>query len=216
MGAIVSVWPETLKVGPLREWPGVLTPASQRRNSSFRSPLPKTLELLDKEVWHLATTQEHIESAELLVAIAPHDFRRDGRPYANAKAEHPGVVFSMDTAMGHVSYPSDLHLTWQENLRAVALTLQALRAVTRYGVTRNGEQYRGSLAIESAQPVHDVASARAVLLDITGRNGEDLNLRDLVRQAKREAHPDTASLAGEGRWHDVVEAERIIREAGLL
>jgi hypothetical protein len=33
--------------------------------------------------------------------------------------------------------------TWQDNLRAVALGLEALRRVERYGIAQRGEQYAG-------------------------------------------------------------------------
>lgn len=42
-----------------------------------------------------------------------------------------------------LSYPCDSCDNWQHNVRSIALALQALRAVDRYGVTRRAEQYRG-------------------------------------------------------------------------
>lgn len=42
---------------------------------------------------------------------------------------------------GHLSYPCDTFTTLQDNLRVIALALEALRMVDRYGVTRRGEQY---------------------------------------------------------------------------
>lgn len=37
----------------------------------------------------------------------------------------------------------DTYTTWQDNLRAIALGLEALRKVERYGITRGTEQYTG-------------------------------------------------------------------------
>jgi hypothetical protein len=36
---------------------------------------------------------------------------------------------------------------WQHNVRAIALGLEALRKVDRYGITRRGEQYAGWKAL---------------------------------------------------------------------
>lgn len=38
---------------------------------------------------------------------------------------------------------------WQINLRAIALGLEALRKLDRYGITSRGEQYTGWRAIEA-------------------------------------------------------------------
>lgn len=153
----MSAWPDTLRVAPIREWPGTLRTASQRRSSPFRASLTDTLEVLGREIWNLTDTRTQRESAELLIAIpAGGLWRLDGRPRAHAVAEHPGVIFSLDSKHGHLSYPCDTFTTWQDNLRAIALALEALRKVDRYGVTKRGEQYRGFLAIE--RPRHPQAS----------------------------------------------------------
>lgn len=40
-------------------------------------------------------------------------------------------------------YATDCCEFWQHNVRSIALGLQALRAVDRYGISRRGEQYAG-------------------------------------------------------------------------
>ena len=40
-------------------------------------------------------------------------------------------------------YATDCCMFWQHNLRSIALGLEALRAVDRYGISRRGEQYAG-------------------------------------------------------------------------
>src|SRR5690606_24676973 len=76
-----------------------------------------------------------------------------------AKAAHPGVILSFDSKVGHLSYPCDTFTSWQDNLRAVALALEALRKLDRYGVTKRGEQYRGFLAIEATAAPAGFATA---------------------------------------------------------
>ena len=47
-------------------------------------------------------------------------------------------------------YATDCCDFWQHNLRSIALGLEALRAVDRYGISRRGEQYAGFRAALTA------------------------------------------------------------------
>lgn len=214
----MSTWPETLKVGPIGEWPAGFT--RDRQVSKFSASLSDTLRLLDREIWHLVDTKAQQNSAELLVAIPPGAFRIDGRPYANAKADHPGVIFSIDSRHGHLSYPCDTFTRWEDNLRAIALALEALRKVDRYGVTRHGEQYRGFLALEATAAPAGFATADDALswlIDYTGLvnlDGSPLRPRVALREAQRKAHPDQGGDAA--TFQRVSLAEAKLREAELL
>src|SRR6185503_13040226 len=64
-------------------------------------------------------------------------------PRARAVVRHPGVIVTFDSKFGPLSYWTDRYTDWEANLRAIALALQALRAVDRYGVAKRGLQYRG-------------------------------------------------------------------------
>jgi hypothetical protein len=220
----MSDWPDGLKVGPIREWPGELT--RERRFAPFKTsefdsyrrrstPLSSTLELLDRELRMIGG-----RGAELLVAIAPADFRLDGKPRAQAKAAHPGVILSFDSNVGHLSYPCDTFTTWQDNLRAIALALEALRKVDRYGVTKRGEQYRGFMALEAtAAPAGfaDVNAALRYLVDVASKRAHVDTADDaakLLRIAQRAAHPDMGGDAA--TFQRVSLAEAKLREAGLL
>lgn len=217
----MSTWPDTMTVAPIREWPGELT--RNRTRSLFKAGLSDTLQLLDREIWHLTDTHSQRESGELLIAIPAGDlWRLDGRPRAHAVAEHPGVIFSLDSKHGPLSYPCDTFTSWQDNLRAVALALEALRKVDRYGVTKRGEQYRGFLAIEAtAAPAGFASTAEAL-----GFLGTfiDLGSAEMIviagaparalRRAQRVTHPDTGGDAA--TFQRVSLAEAKLREAGLL
>lgn len=232
----MSTWPDTMTVGPIREWPGTLS--AERRAAPFSAGLTDTLRILDREIYNLVDTRAQQDSAELLIAIPAGAFRRDGKPYANARAEHPGVIFSLDSRHGHISYPCDTFTTWQDNLRAIALALEALRKVDRYGVTKHGEQYRGFLELESTaapQGFSDVGQAVDFLVSIIGhptmpsvehvdvgdpaslrRADEDLRAvrRTLIRKAQRATHPDAGGDTV--TFQRVSLAEAKLREGGLL
>lgn len=216
-------WPANLKVGPIREWPGV--PTARRRPSPFRYSgkpvkLTTTLSELDTELRAV-----HARGAELLVAIDPSKFRNDGRPYANAQATHPGVILSFELeGVGRVSYPCDTFTTWEDNLRAIVLVLNALRRIDRYGVAKHGDQYRGYLAIEAtAAPAGFFTADEAIqflakVVESEWENGivdtRPQNAKALLRGAQRRTHPDRGGDAG--MFARVLLAEAKLREAGLL
>lgn len=210
----MSNWPDTMRVAPIREWPGELT--RTRSRSLFKAGLTDSLQLLDREIWHLTDTRTQRESAELLIAIPAGDlWRLDGRPRAHAVAEHPGVIFSLDSKHGPLSYPCDTFTTWQDNLRAVSLALEALRKVDRYGVTKRGEQYRGFLALEATTtPAGFISSGHAwdFLKQMAGYDVNETPTPRILREAKRAAHPDTGGDAS--TFQRVLLAEAKLREEG--
>lgn len=212
----MSSWPDGLNVGPIRTWPGELT--RSRRQSPFRAGLTDTLELLDREIWQLTDTHTQVQSAEVLVAIPAGDvWRLDGRPRAHAVAEHPGVIFSLDSKHGRLSYPCDTFTTWQDNLRAIALGLEALRKVDRYGVTKHGEQYRGFLAIEATAAPSGFATvheAQQWCKEVAGYDPDETWTRRIFREAQRAAHPDTGG--DPTTFQRLLRAENKLRAAGLL
>lgn len=225
------MWPDNMKVAPIREWPGALTP--RRHMSNFSASWSSTLSLLQTELRAMSA-----RNVELLVAIPPDQFRLDGKPRANAKQEHPGVILSFDSKVGHLSYAVDTFTDWRDNVRGIAKSLEALRMVDRYGTTKHGEQYRGFLAIEAtAAPAgfSNVEEAVNFLVSVVGRPpmprvehvdvgdpsslrqaGDDLRVarRALIRKAQRVSHPDAGGDAA--TFQRVSLAEAKLREEGLL
>ena len=134
-------WPWYARFRPIQQWPGELT--RDRRRSQFSASWQATLDLLDRELSQLGSKNVVIQ-----VALTERDIRNDGYPRANARPEHPGVIVSLDSAYGPLSYPCDTFHDWRDNLRAIALALEALRSVDRYGVTKRGEQYTGWRQLE--------------------------------------------------------------------
>ncbi len=214
----MSDWPSTMTVAPIRSWPGTLTPHDKRKPTPFSAPLTTTLKELNREIYQLVDTAAQQQSAELLVAIPQNRFRLDGRPYADAKPEHPGVIFSIDSRHGHLSYPCDTFTSWQDNLRAITLALEALRKVDRYGVTKRGEQYRGFLELESgsAMPASFTTAHGALewLRAEYGETGTVYVARELLRMAQRREHPDAGGDAS--KWLRVQQAEAKLRAEGLI
>ena len=114
------------------------------------------------------------------------------------------MVVSFDSPNGSLSFPCDTYLTFDENLRAIGLSLQALRAVDRYGVTKRGSssQEWKRLPPPSDKPFDSKEDAsKFVLSQAFGAHGfpyvevtaiiEDSEMRDRrYKIAAAQIHPD--------------------------
>jgi hypothetical protein len=165
-----------------------------RHRAPFSAGYGKTIILLDRELRLLDARNVVIQ-----VALVERDIRIDGRPKARAVASHPGVVLSFDSKHGPLRYGTGEYATWQDNIRAIALSLEALRAVDRYGVSRRGEQYRGWKALpQTTGGFTSADQAAAWLADTATEHGYPCSARDLqnghleeaYRAAARALHPD--------------------------
>lgn len=128
------------------QWAGPVTPTGSRRSRyTFRAGWTDSLTLLEHELDHLDARRVVVEAD-----FREGDLRIDGMPRANARQpEFPGVRLAFDSRHGSLAYATDAYEFWQHNVRAIALSLEALRAVDRYGVTKRAEQYTGWKAIGS-------------------------------------------------------------------
>jgi hypothetical protein len=181
-----------LQFRPIEHWQGKLT--TDRRRSQFRASYGKTLALLDRELRHLGARDVFLQAA-----FGPEDIRLDGRPRNHAKATHPGVILTFLSKYGPLQYPCDRFDHWQDNLRAIALSLKHLRDVDRYGVTKHGEQYRGweQLSYKGAAMSRD--EALRILSPFT-RNGSPRTPQELeaaYREGAKQLHPDRGGNAQE-------------------
>lgn len=129
---------------PIDWWPHPET--RTRHRSQFDSPITATRDLLYRECKMLGAT-----SAVIQIAVTEADIRRDGFLRASARPSHPGVIVSFRSRHGDLEYATDVFDRWEDNLRAIALGLEALRRVDRYGIAKRGEQYRGWAQLPSGR-----------------------------------------------------------------
>lgn len=198
---------------PLTQWPhGQMRPHHKRKQSPFSAKWEKILDDLERELRHLGAKEIVIQAGLQLNQI-----RNDGWPYGKAVPSHPAIVISFLTRSGkRMMMPCDTFTHWQDNIRAVSLTLSALRAINRYGVTEHEEQYTGFTPL--AAPGEDGLSREAAERMIAGLAGvtveafRDSAQRDvLIRQAKRMAHPDH----GEGSHETFVQLTKALKVLGV-
>lgn len=171
---------------PLERWDR--RGAVARPHSPFKAPYQATINLLERETRELGARRVIVE-----LAIRESDLRLDGQPYADTRPEHPGVTVAFDSRHGPLKYTADKFATWQENLRAIALGLEALRKVDRYGMTSRGEQYAGWKALPSGEP------------QLRERGAELIREHGSVKAALMATHPDHG---GDPSDFDAVQAAR--------
>jgi hypothetical protein len=155
-----------LVIRPIGPWQGKATPDPEP--ARFTADWDDTLELLGREVAWLAPTPRHDAEVVLEIAAAGQDLRLDGQLRKNAAITAHGVVVSFESVHGPMRYQCDRFRTghwtgsgsnakrtpgWQANVRAIALGLEALRKIDRYGIAGSGEQYRGWAQLGAGRPM---------------------------------------------------------------
>lgn len=211
----------------------------EHETSRFRSTWIVTLDDLEREI-------RAINGAHVVIEVDVDDrwIRNDGTLHANAKANSPAARVAFTSAdHGPLQYATDRFLapqygdgshmeSWQHNVRAIAMTLEALRAVDRYGVAGRGEQYQGwkalppgatALGTQSQMTLDEAARALANYAedpdswaeaipddDPDGGPVEPTQMaRLLYRLAARRTHPDSY-MGTRDAWDRVQEAARVL------
>jgi hypothetical protein len=215
---------------PIKKWPEGWAKGLQigTIGSPFSSPWSSTLTLLGRELDMLG-----VDEATLQVDTAERNCRADGGLRRDARIDYHGVILTLDSPEhGRLTYPCNAFVagmgnkeSWRENVRAIALGLESLRRVERYGIANRGEQYAGFAELPSgialgAAPMM-MHEASIVLAEGTGllqMDGGDLMdaphkpneraVRDAFRQAAKLHHPDNGG--------DVETFKRIVQAYEVL
>lgn len=172
-------------------WPRPDTYPRRSRNV-FSASWTQTMDLLERELDLLGA-----ENVVIQAGFTDDEIRLDGYPRAGANPRHPGIILSFESIHGPMQYLTDAHEFWQHNVRAIALGLEALRAVDRYGITTRAEQYQGWKMLTAGSGLTSRDQALKTLRDLGDGEfllGSDLSnettLRSLYRLALKRAHPD--------------------------
>ena len=201
---------------PIEIWPGKLRSDDERTYSPFDASWSQTADLLDREA-HMLRAPEIV----LQLAVPESAIRVDGGLRGDRRPpDHPGVIVSLETRdHGPLRYACDAYRargysgmrdSWRHNVRAIALGLEALRKVERYGIAQRGEQYQGWKAIGTgvamgARPEPMTVEEAALLIaggsetwdavdliaDRPATGGIGAAIREAFRDAAKLLHPDT-------------------------
>lgn len=162
---------------PLPAWP---YPLRARSASTFRTGWDGSLAKLEDEIGRIKGDDVVIGVVCDASAISFSGALKAG---ARTQVKYRGaeVSFSLP-GRGRVVFYTDAYPTLHANLHAIALGLEALRAVDRHGITSSAEQYAGFAQLAAGGP--DPLRGKA-LVDAAGG----------VRQAQRKHHPDAGGAS---------------------
>lgn len=167
---------------PLPEWKPV---GFRRKRSSFEIlNAGANFTAIEREAKHLGA---HPDKVRVAVVANDADLTLAGHLRANARPKHPGVqLFIPDTTKhGDQEFNVDQYPNWEENLRALYLSLNAMRALDRWGVT-DGGQYAGFKALPAAREAGPGSGVDPldILIEVGGPR-----IGDMIRRKEHETHP---------------------------
>lgn len=186
----------------------------QQRNttSRFRSDWATTIRLMAAETEHLDAGLVVVEVDTPLANLS-----RDRQQFREGQPRTPGVRVCFDSKHGLQRHATGAFSTWRHNVHAVALSLQALRQIDRFGVS-NGAQYVGFRpALEAgSKPAFDNAREAIHWLTEQGR-GQGLQGEPayLYRQLAKAWHSDSGRDP-DGNWGRLQAAHLVLEAAGVL
>lgn len=158
--------------------------------SPFSASWSDTLTLLYREVGMVGAT-----SAVLELDLTQAELRLDGMPRMDARPRSSAVVISFEATHGPLQFATDRFIDWKDNVRAIALGLEALRKIDRYGIAQTSQQYAGYKALPSGGTEGVVGESDGKLSFDQAKAfmthyGGDGDLTAQYRNAARKLHPD--------------------------
>jgi hypothetical protein len=174
-------------------WPAGRPRKSWRERSRFDVSLAKARDEIRREVALLSG------SASALVISSNLMLRQDGLPYANQRQpDDPGVAVYFTYKKRQMCFACDRWVKVEDNMQAIAKTINALRGVARWGT---GDMMEAAFTGFTALPDPTNRSWRDVLgKDIATRE----QLETIYRRLRSESHPDKGGSPD--RFHDVQRA----------
>ena len=181
------------------------TPRSERRRLPADVAFGRARDRLMKEL--------ELLGAMKIVLSTNVPLRRDGLPYAESREpDDPGVAVYFDYRRKPMCFASDSYFTVRDNVRAIALTIEALRGIERWGASDMIERaFRGFAAL----PERASSSWRSVFGFEIGAPVTVAAVESRFRQLARERHPDAGGNSD--RFFELTQArEAARRECGEL
>lgn len=182
------------------QWPDgwQRTPAAERRTSQFKATTDKARTQLLNEVARMGGTLPIISSNVPL--------RADGQMRADREPVDPGVAIYFQRAGKSLVFACDTFDMVRENLRALALTINALRGIERWGASQMMERaFSGFKQLEAENAGPSWWSVLQIDAHATASQVEEA-----YRRLARIAHPDSATGS-----HDAMAALNFARDQGL-
>lgn len=200
-----------LRFVPIETWPQERT--KFRQSSPFSVKYAKLLDDLEGEVKKLGARDIVVQAG-----IKRDDIRNDGWPRGGAVFYEPGVILSFLNRKGEeIAFPCDTYNNWQANLRAISLTLTALRSIDRYGVSKHAEQYKGWKKLPAA-PKRMAPNDALMFIALHGNGSADMRPNRegfpmVYRIAAKKLHPDNPATGNHEQFVRLQQAAEVVKEA---
>ena len=160
------------------------TPAHQRKPARFDVSLSRAVNQLHDEL-------RRIDATYIVISSNLPGYEKAGvwRPYADAaQPRDPGVAVYFVLGTQPTCMTCDKWPKVRDNIRAIQLTLEAMRAQERWGASDRQAQFAGYRALPPS-----ASDWRSVLNFSPGATPTRQQLRERYRELAFAAHPDRAA-----------------------
>lgn len=162
---------------PLAAW--LYPPAPHLNGSRQRASWDDAMHELEREIAQL-------DGSDVVIGVVVPDdaisFSGGLKAGGRTRFGHHGVEVSFDAGDGRLVFHTDVYDDVRQNLRAIGLGLEALRAVDRQGISQTGQQYAGFAMLPPGGP--SVERGRRLVEEAGG-----------IRAAEFRHHPDQGGNA---------------------
>lgn len=179
----------TIEAYPLT-WPPGRPRQHGREHARFKATLDRSIQDVQIEVRMLGGKD--------LIISTNLPLRRDGMPYARGSVADVGVAVYFKYKKRDVSFACDRWSSIEDNMRAIALTIGALRGIDRWGTGDMVEAaFTGFAALPAPEQPFQVLGV--------GANATKDEIETAYRRLAREHHPDKG---GDGHQMARINAAR--------
>lgn len=188
------------------QWPigRARTDKYRRKNGNFAMPSGRIRTLLSSEL-HKMRVNDYVVSSNVAI-------RRDGLPYAGQKnPEDPGVVLYFTRNGKDIAISCDRYHSVDANLRAIGLTIEAIRGMERWGTEEMVDRaFTGFAALpESTIVTNYKKRAWYEVLEVSQTASPEV-VKAAYRQKMMKAHPDHG-----GSEEEFAEVQAALDESGV-
>lgn len=159
-------------------------PGERTRNNKYQVTMAKAFKDLEDEL-------ERIGVDDFRYSFGPPSRQRDGRPYANARAEDPGFVLRWSMDGDQYAVACDAYTRLRDNVRTVGLYIREKRKMENRPVSTGESEFANArlppgdedrAMVVGRQPPHEV-------LGVAPDAPENV-VRAAARRLAADVHPD--------------------------